>query len=49
MWFGKVDGLQDRWPMTPTGKGMEAKALRANKNCETGSVRRQGSGQKFLE
>lgn len=47
MWFGKVDGLQDRWPVTPTGKGMEAKALWAKKSCETGSVRRRIPNRNF--
>jgi len=42
IWFDKAEGLQDRWPMRPTGKGMEAKPLQVNKNCETGSARKQG-------
>jgi hypothetical protein len=42
MWFGRVEGLQDWWPMRPTGKGTEAKPLWSNKNCERGSVRKQG-------
>jgi hypothetical protein len=48
MWFDIVDGLQERWPMRSTGKGMEAKPLHATKNGKTGSARKQRYSTEIL-